>query len=262
MEMHPLPSYFMVKIDKDAQRERRDKDGMWFNHPDHVFMQHEQQWGEIVAIGAEAAKDFPEAEIGHTLIFHHFVTGKGEMEEDGDNVFFIQEENGFRYYIVPATYIYATGDKNLAYGIWNGTEIIPHKDYIFLEPEPELSDTTSVSENGLLTIDGWNESRQESGDKMAAMKRQVAELTKTSTVTSDLTEGIERKEAEMNAISKRINKKEYCTYEIAAANPTLKSKFSKPFTEAGMLNLACHTQVPFRERIYVVAPTSYLAFVK
>ncbi len=262
MEMHPLPSYFMVKINKEDQHNRRQKDGQWFNHPDHVFMQYEQQWGEIVAVGDLAAKEFPEAVIGATLIFHHFVTGKGEMEDDGDNVFFLTEEHGYRYYVVPATYIFATGDKNLVYGVWNGSEIIPHKDYIFLEPEPELSATATVSGNGILELDNWKESREESGAKMASMKRQVAELTKTSTVTNELTEGIQKKEAEMNAISKRINQKEYCTYNIAMANPELKSKFQRPFTEAGMLNMACHTQIGFRERLYIVAPTSYLAFVK
>lgn len=262
MEMQPLPAYFMVKVNKQDQHERRQKDGNWFNHPDHVFMQYEQQWGEVVSVGELAAKEFPEAVIGSTLIFHHFVTGKGEMEDDGDNIFFIGEEEGFRYYVVPATYIYSTGDKNLVYGAWNGSEIIPHKDYIFLQPEPELSNTVSVSENGLLTLNNWRESREESGDKMASMKRQVAEMTKTSTVTNELTEGIQKKEAEMNAISKRINQKEYCTYDIANINPGLKSKFPKPFTKAGMLNMACHLKLSFRERIYVVAPASYLAFVK
>ncbi len=87
-------------------------------------------------------------------------------------------------------------------------------------------------------------------------------MTKTSTITNELTEGIQKKEAEMNAISKRINQKEYCTYEIAKANPILKSKFPKPFTEAGMLNLSAHTKISFMERLYIVAPTSYLAFVK
>ncbi len=262
MEMRPLPSYFMVKINKEDQHNRRQKDGQWFNHPDHVFMQYEQQWGEVVAVGELAAKEFPEAVIGSTLIFHHFVTGKGEMEEDGDNIFFLTEEDGYRYYIIPATYIYATGDKNLVYGVWNGHEIIPHKDYIFLQPEPELSKVASVSENGLLILDHWKESRDESGEKMASMKRQVAEMTKTSTVTNELTEGILKKEAEMNAISKRINQKEYCTYEVAKMNPSLASKFPRPFTEAGMLNLACHTQIYFMERLYIVAPSSYLAFVR
>lgn len=260
--MRPLPAYFLVKINKEDQHNRRQKDGEWFNHPDHVFMKYEQQWGEIVAIGEVAAKEFPEAEVGKTLIFHHFVSGKGEMEEEGDNVFFLTEEDGFRYYVVPATYIYATGDKNLVYGVWTGSEIIPHKDYIFLEPEPELSATAVVGENGILSLEGWKESREESGEKMAYMKRQVAEMTKTSTITQDLTEGIQKKEAEMNAISKRINHREYCTYQIAAINPATRNKFPLPFTEAGVLNMAAHTHISFLERIYIVAPTSYLAFVR
>lgn len=262
MQMIPLPAYFMVKINRQDQHDRRNKSGEWFNHPDHTFMQYEQQWGEIVSIGDVAHKELPEATIGDTLIFHHFITGKGEMEDEGDNIFYIGDEDGFRYYVVPATYIYSTGDKNLVYGVWDGSDIIPHKDYIFLEPDVELSKTAAVSENGLLSIDNWEESRDEAGERMKYMKRQVAELTKTSNVNDDLTRGIEKKEAEMNAISKKINQKEYCTYDVAHVSDDIKNKFSGSFTQAGMLNIACHTHISFNNRNYIVAPSSYLSFVK
>lgn len=260
MQLQPPPAYFLIKVNSTDQHTLRQKSGKWFNHPDHTFMQFEQQWGEIVSIGSIAHKVLPEANIGDTLIFHHFITGN-ESTDEGETNFYLMDEGGYRFYIVPATYIFSTGDKNLVYGVWNGSEIIPHKDYIFLEPEIELSDTASVSETGLLTLDGWKESREAIGDKLKYMKRQVAELTK-SNITDELTQGIEQKEREMNAISKRINQKEYCTFDVAHINHETKKQFLNEFTKVGMLNMGCHTKVFFQDKEYIVAQTTYLSFSK
>src|ERR1035437_8362497 len=97
MTLRAMPNYFIVKIEIEKQKERKEKIGSLYIHASYTFMRRNMQQGEIVAIGSIVATQFPQAKVGDTLIFHHFVEGS---ESGGGN--FIFEENGDNYYYVTA----------------------------------------------------------------------------------------------------------------------------------------------------------------
>lgn len=246
MELHALPSFFIVKIERGKQQETRKYDEGLAISQNYVFMQHEVQNGEIVSIGALAKKEFPTAETGHTLLFHHFVTGKG-IEDRIDSPHLLCSDEKYNYYKV--TICSFNGERNLSYGVWDGDKIIPHKDFIFLEIEIHQKEVAKNDE--LVEIKNWSESRDLKGVRMKEIKNTIGELTKTK-ANDDLKHEIEKREKVMDNISKGINKKQILLYKVAYSN--------YDFQEVGMLNIACNTKVLFFGKEYIVAPSKYLHF--
>lgn len=255
MQFQALSPFIVVKVEKEVQVDSREKDGYFYTHSDHVFMQRERQYGEIISLGKEAQEIFPEAKVGHTLIFHHFVSGK-DVEDKGNNRNHLYADDRFNYYAVTIKSYY--GDRNMSYGIWDGEKIIPHPEYIFLQPQ--VSEPEQEIINGL-TVIHKEDTREEIGKKMKEIKNEIGELTKTH-VSSDLTSEIYSKEKEMNKLSKLTNKKELSLYPVSYVGDKVKSFFTKPFTFAGMVNVACNTTVVYDNKEYIVAPVNYLRFVK
>lgn len=257
MELNALPPYFVIKVEKQIQKDTREKDGYFYTHSDHVFMQREVQHGEIVSIGKEAQELFPEAKVGHELIFHHFLSGR-EMEDTGENKNLLFTDDIYKYYSV--TVRSHKGERNLTYGIWDGEKIIPNKDFIFLEiedKEPEVSKTNT----GILELQNFSESKDEISKKMKFEKDTINELTKTA-VTPDLKVEIENREKQMNRMSKQTNKKQYLLYRVAYASNYIKEKFIKPFTHAAMLSIACNTRINFGGKEFIISDCKYLSCVR
>lgn len=251
MQFSALSPFFIIKIEKEIQKDTREKDGYFYTHSDHVFMQREVQHGEIVSIGEDAKELFPEAKEGHTLIFHHFVTG-----EDGEeSKCLIYSDERYNYYSV--TVKSHKGEKNLSYGVWDGEKIIPHKQYVFLNisnVEIEIVKT----ELGILSIEGFTETKDELGLKMKEIKSSINELTKAK-VSNEVSQEIVKRETEMNRISKRVNKKQILLYPVAYVSDYIKSLFNQPFSQLGFMNIACHTKVFFNNTEYIVSDIKYLS---
>ncbi len=180
------------------------------------------------------------------------------MEDNGDNKNLLHSDNTHNYYSV--TVKSHKGERNLTYGIYDGENISPHKDYIFLFPEKKEIEV-SKTDTGLLAIENFEETREEKGLKMKELKNEVNELTKTK-VSADLTNEIERKQSEMNRLSKEVNRKQVSIYHVAYVSRYTSSKFSKQFTHVGLLNLSCNTHVLFNGKDYIVASTKYLRCAK
>ncbi len=246
MQLQAAPPFFIIRINKQEQeKNRKFEDGLAIS-PNYVFMQHEVQNGEILSIGSEAAKLFPKAKISNLLIFHHFVTGKG-IEDKTESPYLICTDQKFNYYNVTVSSY--NGERNMTYGVWDGKNIIPHPDFIFLNPSEQTKEV--VQENDILEIKGWSESRDQKSARMAEIKNQITELTKT-TVNEDLKNEIERREKTMNAISKDINKKKISIFDVAYS--------CNPFKKVGILNIACHTEISFQNRRFIIAPTKFMHF--
>lgn len=248
MILQAPPFFFIIKINKQQQKETRETDGVLAISRNYVFMQHEIQDGEIVSIGELAKELFPEAKAGHSLIFHHFVTGKG-VEDREASPYLVHEDENFNYYKV--TVRSYNGDRNLTYGVWDGEKIIPHKDFIFLEVPNDKKEVVNTGK--LIEIKNWSESRDKKSEKMAEIKNVIGELTKTK-VSTDLKYEIEKKEKEMAKMSQEINKKQIELYNVAYAPKEL------PFKEVGILNIATSMKVPFMGKEYVVASSKYAYF--
>lgn len=257
MELTALPPFFIIKVEKQVQKDAREKDGHFYTHSDHVFMQREVQHGEIVSIGSEAQTLFPEAKEGHQLIFHHFLSGR-EMEDTGVNKNLLYTDETHKYYSV--TIRSQKGERNLTYGIFDGEEIIPHKDYIFLEVENKEVETLKI-ETGLLEVQNFSESKDEVGKKMKFEKDSINQLARTA-VTPELKTEIEKREKQMNKMSKLVNKKQYLLYQVAFAGNFIKQKFSKAFTHVGIVNIACNTKILFGNKEYIVSDIKYVCCVK
>lgn len=259
----PMPPYFLVSIPKKDQKERKEKIGSIYLHPTYIFLTRNMQCGEIVAIGSQAAELLPDASVGDTLLFHHFVESLEKCQ-------CVDSDDNFNYYVVTACY--HNGQNNQTYGIWNGKNIIPHPDYIFLACETEdnataldefLHKKTAVNENGILQFNDWKITREDITRKMEKIKNEIESLAKTK-MREDVAREINRKESEMNELSKLMHKKRYQLYSIFAINPSFNLAIANIYgcwlasgSKVYMLNIACETKIEFDRKEYIVAKSQH-----
>lgn len=273
--MRPMPPYFLVKV----ARKTRDTGGRIIVPDTIKFMAFNLQCGEIVDIGDYAKAHFPEAKIGHTLIFHHFVESENEREARVDHL--IHQEDNYNYYCV--TVSEHNGKMNETYGVWDGEKIIPNKDYIFLYlPEKVKSEVDldafaeetgnrvnipmAVTDGGLLVFKEWEDSRENKEAKQAELKKQAQELSKSGNHKQHIQQAISAKEREMEEISVDINKKKYLPFKVAYYHPDLITHFGgqKEITKEDnvyVLNIAAMTEVKFKDTTYIVAKTNYIGCI-
>lgn len=269
--LRPNSPYFLVRIAKKAAEERKEKIGDLFINPNGVAMTRNMQHGEIVGISQRAGQNFPEAKLGQTLIFHHFVEGM-DNHDASDNHLVDSDESYFYYVVTPIAF---NGKRNEVYGVWNGEAIIAHPDYVFLEadkkteiaddtPDEFLNKAIEKTSSGLIVFKEWKESREEKTARMTAIKAEIQELSSKNKMTPQLRNVILEKEEEMNKISMEINTKTYAPYKIAFAPAILNDWFSRK-VKAGdilyMLNSACETYIEFKGTEYRVAETKYIGFM-
>lgn len=138
-------NYIIVKIDKKAQKHKREQlpSGI-FIPPDYAGMLYNLQYGEILSIGENAKITHPDAEIGDICLFKHTV------EDDDTNL--VKEEKEmfigpagtefrvtFEHKVVLASHR-MNNDETLEpsteiYGIIKGDgTLIPTDNYVFLSP--------------------------------------------------------------------------------------------------------------------------------
>jgi hypothetical protein len=231
-------------------------------------MMYNMQAGEIMAIGSKAREYFPEAQVGQTLLVHHFVEGESESEAKEDHL--VHQDDEYNYYVVACYDFHRKG--NETYGAWDGEKIIPNKDYIFLEvPMPKepvtaddyINSAIQKTSGGILTFSKWNESRESKAQKMQRLKSEIESLSRSGISKPHIARGIQEKERELESLSLDINSRQYEPHTIAAFNSSLQEEF---FPEADirtgstvfMLNIATQTQIEFNNKKYIVAKTSYI----
>lgn len=261
----PMPSYVLIKISRKAQEEKKNKLGSIIIPETQRFLMYNMQVGEVVAFGAKAKEHFPELEIGHTLLCHHFVEGEGELSAREDHL--IHQDETYNYYVVTCFDFHRKS--NETYGIWDSEKIIPNKDYIFLEvpkkddpktPDEYINSAIKQTHGGILTFTNWTESRETKAEKMQRLKSEIQELSKSGAQKPHIAQGIKAKEVELEQLSLNINSKSYQEYTIAAFNPDLKNNLPK--IEVGgsiyVLNIAAQTEIDFMNKKYIVCKTNYI----
>lgn len=273
MNIRPLPPYFIVKL----PRKKVDKVGSIYIPQTAQYMAFNLQCGEIVAIGSRAAKQIPQARVGHTLIIHHFVEANNEQDAKEDHL--IHQTETDNYYAVTAVPDH-NGKTCEAYGIWDGDRIIPNKEYVFFYPNVTVSKnvtpdnieqsvengTLEVTESGLITFKQWEEKREDTEAKMDFIKKEIQDLSKSGVTKPHIKQGIAEKESEMNKMSAAINKRKYIPLKIAFYNDELLVDFpDKSLTLDGgsayVMNFAASTEVTFMDKTYIIAQSKYVGAV-
>lgn len=276
--MKVMPPYFLIKISKEAQAQRREKEGSLYLPQNYIYMRRELQFGIIEQIGSTAHEYFTEAEVGDYLFIHHMATGK--KDDKGYNFFLMDEDDEFNYYVINAFEF--NGDRNLSYAVAKGSEIIPNKDYIFLELEKDVSEMY-VLESGLTIVPERKKTRAEWAEVMKKNMERCKQLARNlpqnplhekiilanprfrELMNYSYSE-IKKLEAENVKISKQINKKKFELFKAAYINPEWNEAIEKSLgkkIEPGdliyMLNLACHTEIDIFGKTLIVAETKYFA---
>ncbi len=264
--LRPNKNYFLVKISKQEQKDRKEKKGRFYVQKDGKDMSLNMQAGEILAIGSKAKEVFPEAEEGHTLLFHHFVEG----DKDTKNDVLVFEDEIFNYYVVAA---FAHGGKTAeVFGVWNGTTVIPHPEYIFLEVEaPTLGEVErekfhdeamKVTSGGLLVFKEYKVTREDNLHRLEKLRNEVMELSKTR-MNSEIKYVIEDKEREMKLISQKMNASKFLPYTIAYTNPNLHRWFNKE-VKAGdtvFIQEYAPAEIEVNNKTYLVSKSDYIGFL-
>ncbi|MEO7048935.1 MAG: hypothetical protein ABI091_26770 [Ferruginibacter sp.] len=253
MTFHPLPPYFIVKVNKESQSNRREKIGSLYLHFKEVFMQRNMQHGEIVAIGSAAKQKIPQANVSDTLIFHHFVEGQENTQSN-----FLHSDETYNYYFVTAYEF--NGHRNETYAIDNGKEIIPHPDFVFIEHEEEIKEISAdefIEKNtkqvgSLILFNNWEESREEKEEKAKRLMAEIKNQSKGKSMSDSTKRGLEEKQIESGKITASLNKKEYKPFKVFAFNPTLKIKET-----IYSLSLSAQTEIDYNDKKYIVIQSKY-----
>lgn len=190
------PKLFLVRVNREAQKERREKSGSIFLDQNNTFMTRNMQYGEIVMIGANARTilSLPEAQEGDNLIFQHFIEGSTqayntEGQSELNNEYLLSQDDVFNYYQVPAS---------LVYGIEKDGVIFPTTKHIFASfHKDEIEASESTSKGGLILIDNYRESEEDIQLKIDDIK-----ATLQHTVNHEAQVKLTR---DMEALSSRLN---------------------------------------------------------
>lgn len=273
-----MPPFFLVRIPKKEQRERLEKIGLLYYPPEHVYMKRGMQCGEIIGIGIAAHEFFPEAKIGDILICHHMIEGK--VNGFRDKFFMVHSDDDWNYYCVTA-FCY-NGDRNNTFGVYDGENIIPSPDYVFLEiDETPVSDLPELileqqgmakiitnipmeyAEAGLVVPKARKKTRRELIEKMDRNKAEIQKWSRWIPITPEkVTPLIHRLEAENTNISKEINKRQYEAHILHSFNDRLK-KTVHPLLRKGdkvfVLNIATYMQVEFMGKEYIISESKYVS---
>lgn len=257
MTLKALPHYFIIKIEIEKQKQRKEKIGSLFVHASHTFMQRNVQSGQIVSIGEIAAKQFPQAKIGDELIVHHFC-------ENEDHLVFSDEI--YNYYIITASNY--NGKRNETYGAFSNGNIIPHPEFVFIEPEIKekeiaanrVIDCRTKQVGSLILFENWEEKRESKEEKAKILMDEIKNSSKGKSLRDDVKIALEDKQSEAGKLTSSLNKKQYLPYEISAYNPILQRSYNKDLKTVSKilaLDQAAMTTLEFNSKEYIIVESKY-----
>lgn len=228
--MKVLPNYFMVRINKEEQAAHKlkvNKDSPFFIPVGSVFNSRNMEHGEIVQIG-EKMKDimFWNARVGDTLIFHYSI--EAPQEKSGKR-FFLYEDEKYVYYAV---------DEANTRGYYDGVNLVPHPNFVFLKNIPafpnmdEVDDITGnkvkKTEGGIFLVTSWDDSPQDIAQRSEKIKTRIDSLAKMKR-TPEIQIKLEELQKERETLNRKAQKNEYLPYRVAAVNKKLIRDFGGGF---------------------------------
>lgn len=262
--MKILPFYFLVRINKNEQRENGEKiskDSPFFIPVSQVFNSRNMEHGEIVDIG-DKMKDiygWEGCKPGHTLIFHHTIE---TPQEKTAKRYFLYEDSVYNYYVV---------DEMNVRGFYDGEKIVPHPNFVFLKNIPAFPNMDDVDaatgnkvkkEGSIFLITNWEDSSQNIAQRSEKIKIRQEELAKNKR-TPEIQLELERLQKEREQLNRKAQRKEYLPYRVAAANEYLCRDFGRHIGEDDVLfvfNKAAMYISNFKDKeySYIIAMTEHI----
>lgn len=196
-------SYVIIRLDREKQKQRREKIGRIIMPPTAVHMNHNLQQGEILLIGDVIKELLPEIEEGDRLIFHHSVEGYWVPAREKSITIVTNDWRVYdNEYIDP--HIYYAVRKDFIYGhIKPDGTIIVHPEMVLAIASPEEENNRNLKKVGALYIfNNYKEERQEVEKRLAELKREAETHTDRAEIIM----------AEMERITKDLNKKRAGTF--------------------------------------------------
>ena len=219
--------YIFVRIDKKAQREKRETlkkiagtDLVLYGSPNYAYMARNLQYGEILQVGEWAQRNFPEAQPGDIAIFHHSIEGDMDSiacdrlidrEPDGNEIIYLDGSNRDMNYEV--------------YGIIkSGTnELIPAEQWVFLHTVISRVQKEAVS-SLILTEESLQETDEQLRLRLEVLTTDCEKLKNTRKQTShpedrgSITRQIDSMYAERERITNFLNSTKFAKATVVAIN--------------------------------------------
>lgn len=241
--MKALNPFFIIKVPKQEEESKREKEGNLYLHPSFVWMTKNTQCGIIEDISPEAHNQLPEANVGDILIVHHFAQGSHSILER-DKKYLVFEDETYNYYKISSKEL--PGINNQCYGVYNGKTIIPHKDFAFLQPLPKEESPY-----------GFSQTTDDILEKIQSIKNEIEYLSKGAQ-SQDKYDHLMKRQNEMAKLSSGLHKKQYIPFKVAYSNPSLKIDSGNIVFA---LNIAGNTEVSFLENSYRIVEKKYIAAI-
>lgn len=282
MKFQIMPNFFLVKVNKEAQKnykEKVSKDSPFFMPLGSVHNTKNMEHGEIVQIGeAMVGTDqwddhkegrgiygWEKCKVGDTLIFHHTIESplNSKAKDAHYYPYFVFEDETYNYYYVD--YI------NIR-GFYDGITVTPHPNYVFLKnipafpPEGDIDERTrhkiKKSTGGILLITDWEDSAEDIAHKIQRLKERIESLTK-STRTDQVQKELERLELERQNLNRKAQQNKFLPYRVAFSNRRVDRNFGKKLVEDNILfcfNKACLyiSNFQLKEYKYIIAPVEHI----
>lgn len=193
--------------------------------PSSIDFQFNLQFGEILYIGDIANKQFPEANVGDILLFHHAVEGKPRTEGDtmyNDHHLLETLENGDEIRIV-----------NFAhelFGVWKMEtgSIVPYKNFIFCSQH--IRKSSFQMSNGIWLPDAWEETAEDLQYKIDKLKEEKEVVAAATILKERTTEANYKRKEEIGkrlrdiqreslALTQQMNQKKLVELTVLYINP-------------------------------------------
>lgn len=216
--------YFLVRIDKKAQDQKRSKLGSLYIPENFQDMVYNLQYGEVLDIGDRAAKKFPEVEIGDILIFHHHVEYKPRT--DGDATY----SDHHLVEVLPNLDELRTVDiAHEVFGVLKSDTqtIIPYSKLVFCHEEFQPA-SFQMNAAGIYIVEEWSTSVEGYTEQLDELQLQVQTLRSTAQFKINIEENYKEIEvvnkliSELNKerarISKKMNEEKYMELTLLYIN--------------------------------------------
>lgn len=196
--MRATRNTILVRIDKEAQRKKRETIAgtSLYRHIDYAFMQCNLQHGEIISIGENAAKLFPEAQIGDFAVFKHTVEGDPDINSSEHLVDTLPNGDEIRCLdtSLDANYTEENIKKHRRglemFGVIkkDTDEFIPGELHVFFETKIRRYTKRPTVSSGILLDEKLNEDDSQLRKRVEDLKKDLDRLSNTYSRTIDPSE--------------------------------------------------------------------------